>query len=212
MTFNENSTILFQGDSITDSGRSREDDAVNQGLGGGYANAVAAELLAVEPEKQYKILNRGISGNRIVDVYARWKSDGLNLKPDVLSMLIGINDIWHEFGSQNGVEADRFDQFYRMVLDWTRRELPSTQLIICEPFALPCGAVTAEWLPVISERREIVAKIAADYGTVFVPFQNVFDEAMMKAPAHYWAPDGVHPSIAGHKIMADAWLKSVNES
>jgi lysophospholipase L1-like esterase len=209
MMFKENSVILFQGDSITDCGRSREADAVNCGLGGGYANMIAAELLAKEPEKQYKIYNRGISGNRIVDVYARWKIDGVNLKPDVLSMLIGINDIWHEFGSNNGVEADRFDQFYRMVLDWTLKELPDIKLVICEPFALPCGAISDEWTPILKERQAIVKKIADDYKATFVPFQAMFDEAMTKAAPEYWAADGVHPSIAGHNLMADAWVKAV---
>jgi len=90
----------------------------------GYANLLAGELLASEPDKEYKIFNRGVSGHRIVDLYARWKRDCLNLKPDVLSLLIGINDIWHEFGSQNGVDAKRFDQFYRMLLDWTKEENP----------------------------------------------------------------------------------------
>lgn len=211
--FNKNDVILFQGDSITDCGRSK-DEAVgfNNALGNGYVDVLAGELLATEPEKQYQIYNRGISGHRIVDLYARWKKDGVNLKPNVLSMLIGINDIWHEFGSQNGVEADRFDQFYRMILDWTLKENPEIKLILCEPFGLPCGAITDEWWPIIDERRAIVKKIAEDYKAVFVPFQTVYNEALNKAPAEYWAPDGVHPSIAGHKIMAEAWLKAVKAS
>lgn len=209
--FDSHSKILFQGDSITDCGRSREADAINQGLGAGYAHAVASRLLADHPEQHYQCLNRGISGHRVVDLYARWKIDALNLKPDVLSMLIGINDIWHEFGSQNGVEADRFDQFYRMILDWTKQELPETQLILCEPFALGCGAVSAEWIPVLEERRAIVQQIAQDYGAIFVPFQSVFDQAVGQAPASYWLPDGVHPSSAGHQRMADAWIAAVRQ-
>lgn len=208
--FKKDSTILFQGDSITDCHRNKENPAHNEQLGMGYANLLAGELLASESDKEYKIFNRGVSGHRIVDLYARWKRDCLNLKPDVLSLLIGINDIWHEFSSQNGVDAKRFDQFYRMLLDWTKEENPDIKLILCEPFALPCGHITNEWFEVLDERRAIVKQIAEDYQTVFVPFQSVFDEAMKKAPADHWAPDGVHPSIAGHKIMAEAWLKALN--
>ena len=208
--FKENSTILFQGDSITDCQRRKEDPVHNQDLGMGYVDALAGELLAGEPEKNYKIFNRGISGHRIVDLYARWKPDAIHLKPDVLSLLIGINDIWHEFAALNGVEADRFDQFYRMLLDWTKKENPEIRLILCEPFALPCGVITDEWYEVLTERQSIVKKLAEDYKATFVPFQSIFDEALNKAPADYWAPDGVHPSIAGHRLMANAWLKALN--
>ncbi len=207
--FRKDSTILFQGDSITDCHRNKENPTHNEKLGMGYANLLASELLASEPENKYKIFNRGISGHRVVDLYARWKRDCLNLKPDVLSLLIGINDIWHEFGNQNGVDAKRFDQFYRMLLDWTKEEKPDIKIILCEPFALLCGVVTDEWIDVLEERRAIVKKIAEEYQTIFVPFQSVFDEAIKKAPADHWAPDGVHPSVAGHKIMADAWLKAI---
>ena len=113
----KNQVILFQGDSITDCGRSREANVPNTGLGGGYPFMAAAHLLCAKAEDGLKFFNRGISGNRIVDLYARWKIDGLNLNPDVISILIGVNDTWHAFGSNNGVEVPRFEQFYRMLLD-----------------------------------------------------------------------------------------------
>ena len=97
-----------------------------------------------------------------------------------------------------------------MLLDWTKKENPEIRFILCEPFALPCGVITDKWYEVLTERRAIVKKIAEDYNTTFVPFQSMFDEALKKAPADYWAPDGVHPSIAGHRLMANAWLKALN--
>lgn len=201
--------LLFQGDSITDTGRSREADVpANVGLGTGYALMTAAELLASQPEKDWQIYNRGISGNRVVDLYARWKIDALNLCPDVLSILIGVNDTWHEKNNRNGVEVERYDMIYRMLLDWTKKVLPETKLILMEPFVLVTGAVEADWVADIDARRQVVKKIAADYGAVFLPLQEMFNEACKLAPMEYWLRDGVHPTAAGHKLITDAWLKA----
>ena len=201
--------LLFQGDSITDTGRSREADVpANVGLGTGYALMTAAELLASQPEKDWQIYNRGISGNRVVDLYARWKIDALNLCPDVLSILIGVNDTWHEKNNRNGVEVERYDMIYRMLLDWTKKVLPETKLILMEPFVLVTGAVEADWVADIDARRQVVKKIAADYGAVFLPLQEMFNEACKRAPMEYWLRDGVHPTAAGHKLITDAWLKA----
>ena len=127
----KNQTILFQGDSITDCGRDRNAAGPNAGLGEGYAAMAATALLNRKGGGRLQIYNRGISGNRIVDLYARWKIDGLNLEPDVISILIGVNDTWHEFGSRNGVEVPRYEQFYRMLLEWTVRDRPGVKLVLC---------------------------------------------------------------------------------
>jgi len=205
-----NSTMLFQGDSITDCGRSR-DTAANpndlNALGQGYAKMAASELLSSRPSDGLQIFNRGISGNRIVDLYARIKCDITNLKPDVLSILIGVNDTWHGMMSNNGVEVPKFERIYRALLDEVREELPNIKLVLCEPFVLPCGVVAQDWIPDINERRAVVARLAQDYHAVLVPFQSLFDDAMKKAPAAYWAADGVHPSAAGHMLMAKCWLE-----
>lgn len=205
------SVVLFQGDSITDWGRKRDLPQPNDSgsLGGGYCGLIAARLLKDRPGDALQFLNCGISGNRIVDLYARWKVDTLNLKPDVLSILIGVNDAWHEFGSQNGVEVERYAQFYRMLLEWTRRVLPKIQLVLCEPFILPCGVITPVWYPDIAARCEVVCALAAEFKTVFVPFQSGFADATQRAPAEYWSADGVHPTLAGHQLMADVWLRAV---
>jgi len=205
-----NKTIIFQGDSITDCGRARTQDP-NVNLGSGYVFFNSARILADNPNSDIKIFNRGISGHRVVDLYARWKVDCLNHKPDILSILIGINDTWHGFKGNNGVEPKRYERFYRELLDWTKAELPSIKLVLCEPFMLPIGAADASWVDEVTERRNIVKKLAEQYNAVFVPFQSVFDEAIKKAPDEYWLADGVHPTAAGHQLMSDAFFKAVSE-
>lgn len=204
----KNQVILFQGDSITDSGRAFNTAEPNQGLGSGYSFLASAHLLRAKPADGLKCFNRGISGNRIVDLYARWKIDGLNLNPDVISILIGVNDTWHGFGSNNGVEIPRFEQFYRMLLEWTLQDRPNVKLVLCEPFVLLCGAVKPEWVPEMDQRRTVTRKMAKEFDTLFIPFQDIFDAALKQAPANYWLGDGVHPTCAGHQLMAEAWLKT----
>jgi len=206
-----NQVILFQGDSITDCGRARDAVQPNTGLGSGYPLLAASKLLCAKAGEGLKFFNRGISGNRIVDLYARWKVDGLNLNPDVISILIGVNDTWHEFGSKNGVEIPRFEQFYRMLLEWTLKTRPGVKLVLCEPFVYVCGAVSQDWVPEVNQRRDVVRKMARDFDAVFIPYQDIFNEALKRAPAEYWLADGVHPTYAGHSLMADAWLKGTDK-
>jgi lysophospholipase L1-like esterase len=203
--------ILFQGDSITDVGRNRESLAPNDAgvLGSGYVNHIASSLLKQYPARGYEVLNRGMSGNRVVDLYARWKTDAINLSPDMISILIGVNDIWHEFFYQNGVDLKRFDKIYRLLLEFTQESLPDTKLVLCEPFVLPCGLTDERWFTDMNKRRDIVQRIAQDTGSIFVPFQSMFDKALDQAPATYWATDGVHPTPAGHLLMAETWLAHV---
>lgn len=205
--------ILFQGDSITDASRVRTDERENlaSAMGTGYPNLVAAQLLASQPEAGMRFLNRGISGHRVVDLYARWKVDAINLRPDVISILIGINDVWHEFGSGNGVEVPRYETIYRLMLQMTREALPDVALVLCEPFVTVCGVVSEPWLPDVAARIEAVHRLAIEFDAVLVPFQQAFDAALARYddPAH-WAHDGVHPTPAGHRIMADAWLQAVD--
>ena len=208
MNISQNQVILFQGDSITDCGRDRaaQDQPNHNGaLGNGYASRIAGDLLADHPSAGLRIFNRGISGNRVVDLYARWKSDGINLAPDIISILIGVNDTWHEFGSRNGVEIDRYETMYRMLLDFTRSRLPATRLVLCEPFVLKCGVVTPDWETDIAARQKVVAALATEFSAILVPFQEMFDAAVKEAPAEYWADDGVHPTPAGHARMARFW-------
>eukprot|EP01052_Picozoa_sp_SAG31_P004284 SAG31_NODE_176_length_21334_cov_12.211067_13_plen_217_part_00 len=199
-------TILFQGDSITDAGRSRENDV---DLGRGYPHFVAGTMLAERPSDGLTFLNRGISGNRVVDLYARIKSDTINLRPDVLSVLIGVNDTWHQFGSQNGVAVPKYERVYRDFLTEVREELPGIRLVLCEPFVLGCGVVKEGWRDEIDQRRRVVAKLAREFGATLVEFQQMFDQAVKRAPPEHWAADGVHPTAAGHALMAAEWSSAV---
>lgn len=207
-------TILFQGDSITDAGRNRQQaDVPNElwALASGYAGKTAGKLLSAYPDKELQIFNRGISGHRITDLYARWRKDAINVKPDILSILIGINDLWHGFKRDDGVEAPRFDQVYRMLLDYTREQLGDIQLVLCTPFITPAGDIDDRWPPALAERQAIVKAIAKDYNAIVVDFGRLFEQLLDEAPAAYWAPDGVHPSPAGHERMSETWLAATQE-
>lgn len=194
-------TFLFQGDSITDCCRNRDD--INS-LGMGYPLVVTANVGSLRPQ-EFKFINKGISGNRIVDVYARIKRDILNLKPDCMSILIGINDVWHELGEKNGVAAPKFEKIYSMLIEEIKEELPEIKIFILEPFVTP-GPATDEHIDYFKTetrlRAEAAKRIAEKYALTFIPLQKVFDEAMTKAPASYWTHDGVHPTAEGHGLIA----------
>ena len=201
-------TILFQGDSITDAGRIREN---NSNLGFGYPILVASELDCDNPD--FNFYNKGISGNRIVDLYARIKSDIINLKPDILSILIGVNDVWHEIDFENGVDAEKFFKIYSMLIEEIKAALPEIKIMIMEPFVLKAGATEANWDIFSSEvkKRAIKAReIAEKYNLTFIPLQDKFEEAAKKAPNNYWLGDGVHPTTAGHAIIKREWIKAYN--
>ena len=204
--------ILFYGDSITDMGRHRDaQDHPAFGYGVGYPNFIIGELAYSQP-KEYEFVNRGISGNRIVDLYARIKADCWNHNPDVLSILIGVNDVWHEWGGKNGVELDRFEKVYRMLLEDTKKRLPNIKFIICEPFVLKGTATDSEegqWehFQQVKEYAKVVKKLAEECGAVFVPLQDKFDAAAEKYGVETYLYDGVHPATAGAKLIAEAWLE-----
>jgi lysophospholipase L1-like esterase len=201
--------ILFQGDSITDCSRDRNVETSNTGLGIGYAQLCSAKLLSQFPNK-LSIYNRGISGHRIVDLYARWKPDAINLKPDLLSLLIGINDTWHGFNYNNGVGVKRYARFYRELLEWSLAKNPNIKFILGEPFILPFGDAAKAWIPEVDERRAVVKELAKEFNAPFIPYQSIFNDALKEAPQEYWLIDGVHPTLAGHQRMSDAWLKAFN--
>ena len=211
--FKRGAVILFQGDSITDVGRNRSLEAQPNhpgALGDGYPFLIASYLLATRPELGLKIYNRGISGNRVPDLDARWQADSIDLKPDVLSILIGVNDIWHKLNGRYDGTIEQYEQQYAALLERTRRALPDTRIVVCEPFVLRCGAVNEKWFPEFDHRRAAARRQAEAAGVTLVPFQTMFDEAVAKSsdPA-YWAADGVHPTLAGHAAMAMKWLETV---
>jgi len=199
--------VLFQGDSITDAGRNRQSNGPNNwsGLGRGYPYLLAGALLADHPEAQLKVYNRGISGNKVPDLAARWQQDAVALKPNVLSILVGVNDIWHKLGGRYDGTVEDYRTGYRALLKQTLQEIPGVQIVICEPFVLRCGAVGDNWFPEFDQRRAVAKELADELKLCFVPFQPMFDEATKQAPPRYWAGDGVHPTLAGHALMAKTW-------
>lgn len=201
--------VLFQGDSITDAGRNKNSQLPDksEGLGHGYVFLSAAQLHGQYPELQPMVFNRGISGNKVFQLAQRWDIDALELEPDVISILIGVNDHWHSLRDYEGT-VQTYQNDYDALLERTRQALPHTALIICEPFVLLDGtAIEREkWVPVFDEYRMAAKSLAKKYKAEFVPFQSAFDQALKRAPASYWAPDGVHPSLAGAQLMADQWM------
>ncbi len=207
-------TILFQGDSITDAGRNREDMTANstRALGSGYAMLAAAQLLEEFAGMNLKIYNRGISGNKVYQLAERWDKDCLELKPDVLSILIGVNDFWHKLnGNYNGtIEIYRND--YIALIERTLKALPDVKLVICEPYAIPgVKAVNEKWFPDFYEYQKASREIAEKFGAIFVAFQKAYDEAIKEAPAAWWTNDGVHASFPGAEMMAETWMEIIRE-
>lgn len=200
--------ILFQGDSITDAGRIYDDIA---SMGTGYPLLVKSELGYEDPMLEF--VNKGISGNRIVDLYARIKADIINIKPDYMSILIGVNDVWHElFG--NGVCAEKFYKIYDMLIEEIKAELPNTTIVIFGPYVLKGSATEEYWdmfYTEVPKRAKKAELIAEKYGLKYVSLQDKFDEAAKKAPNDYWLFDGVHPTPMGHQIIKNEWIKAFKE-
>jgi lysophospholipase L1-like esterase len=208
----KNQIILFQGDSITDAGRNKEDNSFNnpRALGSGYAMLAAAQMLEKYAPLNLKIYNKGISGNKVFQLAERWDKDCLEIKPDVLSILIGVNDIWHKLNGQYNGTVEIYRNDYIALLERTKKALPNVKFIICEPYAVPgVKAVDDKWYPEFYEYQKAAREIAARFGATFIPYQAVYDEAQKRAPGAYWTGDGVHASFAGAQLMAAAWLEVV---
>jgi len=204
-------TILFQGDSITDASRSREDD---NKLGLGYPTLVKG-ILGFEEPGAYTFYNRGISGNRIVDLYARIKMDLINLKPDVVSILIGVNDVWHDISKENGVDAEKYYKIYSMLIEEVKEALPDIKIMILEPFVLKGSATEEAWdcfEREVHKRAEKAKAIAEKYNLTYIPLQEHFDEALKFCPADYWLRDGVHPTTMGHELIKREWIKAYKKN
>ena len=213
LSLKQGATILIQGDSITDAGRDKKMLEPNQpaALGKGYARLIAYHLLAKHPEKELKIYNRGISGNKVPDLEGRWERDCLELKPDILSIMIGVNDYWHTvaFGSKYEGTVESYGTGLTALLERTREALPEVQLVLCEPFVVRTAdnGPRKDWFPEFDHRRAKAREAAESVGAVFVPFQEMFDAAVAAGfPNKQLAGDDIHPSSDGHALMASRWL------
>ncbi len=204
MLFENGDLVLFQGDSITDADRIRDDE---NNSGNGYAMMAAAWFSAIYPEKGIKFVNRGISGDRVKDLQRRWTEDCIALQPDWVSILIGINDCWRRYDSNDPTSVGAFEEGYRDILKRTREEL-DTGLILCEPFVLPMPEDRKQWREDLDPKINVVRELAREFSALYVPLDGLFASAATLRAPEFWAADGVHPSPSGHALMARAWLQT----
>lgn len=206
-------TLLFQGDSITDAGRDRSRYYPNdgRGMGHGYVHHTVTSLLGQHPDQALRCYNRGISGDKVYQLAERWEDDCLQLRPDVISILIGVNDHWHTLSGRYAGTAASYARDYRALLTRTREALPAVRFLIAEPFVVRGGTAIRpeEWFPVFDDYRAEARRLAHDFEATFIPLQAIFDQALTVAPVDYWCPDGVHPALPGAYLMSEAWREAL---
>lgn len=202
---NDNALVLFQGDSITDAGRERYN---SYSLGNGYAMIASAWFGALYPEKNVQFLNRGVGGDRTQDLESRWQKDCIALKPAWVSLMIGINDTWRRYDGWGATSAAAYEKSYRALLEAVKTKL-AARLILCEPFVLPWPEDRKGWREDLDPKIEVVHKLAAEYEAILVPLDKIFTEALGRQEASYWAVDGVHPTMPGHALIAQSWLRTI---
>ncbi len=196
--------ILFQGDSVTDAGRDR---ARPDDLGGGYPQFIAGWYTLSRPGTGVSFLNRGVSGDRTADLLRRWTADAVELRPDVVSILIGINDVWNRYRERGTTSAEAYEADLRALLIRTREET-GAQVALLEPFVLPVPEDRIAWREDLDPKREAVRRLASEFGAVHIPLDGMFREACGRCAPAVWAADGVHPTPAGHALIARAWLRT----
>lgn len=210
--------ILFQGDSVTDTGRLREGGDLNRKLGCGYPQLIGARLMCDNPE--IEVENRGIAGNRISDMYGRWIEDTLNIDFDILSILCGVNDIGFSLRMNMGADAEKFRFIYDRMIEEAKNARPDSTIVLCEPFIFKLEREQApgnediidnweQWNGEMLVRRKIVKELACKHNAIFVPFGGMFDRVCSEGGAVRWSFDGIHVTSAGHELMARKWIECV---
>lgn len=200
----DGSTVVFAGDSITDATRTEGGPA----LGAGYVLFAVGSHSARRPTSGIRWVNAGVSGDRVVDLEARWEQDVLSAAPDVLSVLIGINDVWRRYDSDDPTTADEYREGYRRLLasavDGGVREL-----ILIEPFLIPVGD-QLRWREDLDPKIQVVRELAREFGAHLLAADGLFAQLSARTGSDAWAADGVHPTLAGHRALADGWLALVD--
>lgn len=210
--FEKSATLLFQGDSITDMKWGRNQADRNHYLGHSYVYLIASRLLTDAPDASLNFLNRGKSGNTVTDLKARWQDDALELQPDVLSILIGINDVGRAIRAGKKVDVPAYAADYRSLLDQSCENNPRLKIVLLEPFVLPVTRVKDAWdiwRGQVDDLRHVVRQLASEYGAVLIKTQDVFDAAARRVEPSHWIWDGVHPLPQGHELIARNWIDSV---
>lgn len=201
-------TFLFQGDSITDVGRDRNWEGH---LGAGYP-AMAAGKIALNHPGEFRFVNKGISGERSTGLYARCMFEMRECSPDYMSILIGVNDVWHALGNGDVVRPKRYEQILTMLVEDALEAFPNLKIAILEPFVLKGIATEGQWEAFDSNVRavaKIAKQVAQRYNLVFVPLQDKFDALALDSGADNWLYDGVHPSVGGHEMIAGELVKAL---
>jgi len=203
------SRLLFLGDSITDMKWGRNERDRNHYLGHSYVYLIASRLGVDMPGAQLEFFNRGISGHKVSDLKARWQKDAIDMKPDLLSILIGVNDV------SRGGSLEQWEADYRFILDASRKAKSNLPLVLLDPFVLRSGRLKNEdvwkkWRGKVDKYGAVVAQLSKDYGAVHVKTQEVFDAAAKAVSPEHWIWDGVHPLPQGHELIARNWLQAVS--
>jgi len=218
--------FLYIGDSITDGNWGRGDGKPsaerthwdkNHIFGSGYMYLCAGHYMGHYPEQDYRFYNRGISGNTLFDLENRWQSDVLDLNPDILSILIGINDVNRLINNKTEFTFDEWEKTYRNLLNQAKTHNPDLIIVICTPFVSMTESVVEKdtwnfYYETTKQFAEIAKKIAKDYDAILVPFDKIFKDVSERYPQvqpSYWLWDGIHPTVAGHQLMSDMWIEKV---
>lgn len=210
--FKKGSRLLFQGDSITDMKWGRKESDRNHYLGHSYVYLIASRLGVDIPEAQLDVYNRGMSGHKVGDLRERWQKDAIDMRPDLLSILVGVNDVGR---NQDPVDVTNWESDYRSLLDASRRANPELRIVLLDPFVLASGRLAdadsfRQWRDQIDSLISIVGEIASDYDTVRIRTQEIFDAAAKAVSPEHWIWDGVHPLPQGHELIARHWIEEVS--
>lgn len=203
----DNAIILFQGDSITDAGRNREDG--NDLSVTGFVAMTAALFSSIYPEKNVKFFNRGISGNKVSDLRARWKEDCIDLEPNWVSIMVGVNDCWRRYSEDRYTPPEKFEEDYRHIITEAIQKC-NARIILCEPFLLPVDEEKELWREDLDPKIHVVRKLAREFDAIYVPFDGLLAQVCARREPAFWAPDGIHPAAPSHALMAKAWLEAVS--
>ncbi len=205
--FKKGQVILFQGDSITDCGRDREDI---KSLSHGYPGVVSSMYQLLFPGNEVTFINKGISGNRVVDLLARYDTDIKEIKPDFISILIGINDTWRRYDRNDPTSTEEFEEGYRELLEKIKLDLPHCKIMIIEPFLLNSLPDREKWREDLDPKIQVVRKLAKEYADLYLPLDGIFAKAEVERyTCVEMAEDGVHPSAIGHAIIAEEYMKAI---
>lgn len=222
--------VLFIGDSITDGlwgnskvwntpSENRNHKDMNHIYGHGYMMICASHYQGLYPEEEFVFWNRGISGNTLDDLAARWQKDALALRPDVVSILIGTNDVGKALDKGYAIDVKEWESKYKLLLDSVLQVNPSARFVLCTSFVAKAGKMADtnnfdEREKTIASLQQAVVSIAKEYNAVLVPFDSLVREQISShpdIPATYWIWDGIHPTPAMHYLMAQMWIKAADE-